>query len=353
MRLESFQPQVGVHCETTTLRNMLHHAGARLSEPLLFGLGQGIDFQYWDPPVPGRSAPMLTGRVGPGELSHRACAALGAELCASRPPDADAARARTAELLAAGHVVGVTVDIYHLDYFSSRSHFASHYIALYGLDEEPDDGHGGGLAYVVDTDQQGGAQTLPGESLRRARNSDEGFLPSPNLQMHIGGLPKRLTTDSTAVAHEEIWQAIRATAARMLSDRGPERGLSGLRKAASDVPGWRDTLTPGEELVPGVGRFWRYAGTGGANFRGLYGDFLREARQRTADAALDGPADAFDGVRQQWDEAIDLLLGYGEAPDPGGRLKAVETLMHAIADAEQAAFERLLRLATRRVGESP
>ncbi|WP_078869214.1 BtrH N-terminal domain-containing protein [Streptomyces sp. NRRL B-1347] len=349
MRLETFQPQVGVHCETTTLRNMLHHAGARLSEPLLFGLGQGIDFQYWDPPVPGRSAPMLTGRIGPGDLSHHACAALGVELRESRPPDADSARARTAELLAAGHVVGVTVDIYHLDYFSSRSHFASHYIALYGLDDDLD----GGLAYVVDTDQQGGARTLPGDSLRRARSSDEGFLPSPNLQMHIGGLPKRLTTDGTAVPREQIWKAIRDTAARMLSDRGPKRGLSGLHKAASDVCGWNDTLTPGEELVPGVGRFWRYAGTGGANFRALYRDFLREARQRTGDAALDAPADAFDGVRHQWDEAIDLLLGHGEAPDPHGRLKAVEALLHAIADAERSAFERLLQLATERVGESP
>ncbi|WP_172381223.1 BtrH N-terminal domain-containing protein [Streptomyces sp. MNP-20] len=345
MRLEAFQPQAGVHCETTTLRNMLHHAGARLSEPLLFGLGQGIDFQYWDAPVPGRGAPMLTGRVGPGEIARRACAALGAELCRERPPDPDSARTRTAELLAAGHVVGVTVDIYHLDYFSSRSHFAAHCIALYGLDDD--------LAHVVDTAQQGGARTLPGESLRRARNSREGFLPSPNLQMHIGGLPKRLTTDSAAVPREQIWHAVRATAERMLTDRGPRRGPDGLRRAAAELSGWHDTLTPSEELVPATGRFWRYAGTGGANFRALYRDFLREARHRTGEAALDRAADAFEGVRQQWDEAIDLLLGYGEAADPGGRLKAVEALLHATADAEQSAFEHLHRLAGERTGESP
>ncbi|NUR35433.1 MAG: DUF4872 domain-containing protein, partial [Gemmatimonadaceae bacterium] len=334
MRLATFQPQLGVHCETTTLRNMLHHAGADISEPMLFGLGQGIDFQYWDAPDPGRSAPMLTGRIGPALLSRNACAALGVELRESRAPDAESARAAAERLLAAGHVVGISVDIFHLDYFSSRSHFASHYIALYGLD--------GSLAHVVDTDQQGGAQTLPEESLRRARASDEGFMPSPNLEIHLERLPTRLTTDPDAVLGEQIWPAILLTARRMAGESGPRFGLGALRRAASEIAAWSDALAGADETVQGVGRFWRFAGTGGANFRKLYREFLLEASRRCGDGELDPFVEDFGAVERQWDQAIEMLTAYRGAQDGRRQLEAVGARLRAIADAEQSLFERLL-----------
>lgn len=346
MRLATFQPQLGVHCETTTLRNMIHHAGADISEAMLFGLGQGIDFQYWDAPDPGRSVPMLTGRIGPAQLSRNACVALGAELRESRSPDAESARAAAVRLLDAGHVVGVSVDIFYLDYFASRSHFAAHYIALYGLDESH--------AYVVDTDQQGGALTLPEESLRRARGSDEGFMPSPNLQMYVEQLPARLVDHTDAVLCEQIWKAILPTAERMTTDRGPRFGLGALRRAASEIARWSDTLAcadEADETVQGVGRFWRFAGTGGANFRKLYREFLLEARQRYDDPELGSLADGFGDIQQQWDQAIEMLMAYRGADGGRRQLEDVAARLHSIADAEQSIFEGLLALATKRAGE--
>ena len=38
----------GAHCETTALGVLLRHAGLDLSEPMLFGLGSGLSFIYWD-----------------------------------------------------------------------------------------------------------------------------------------------------------------------------------------------------------------------------------------------------------------------------------------------------------------
>lgn len=343
MRLATFQPQLGVHCETTTLRNMIHHAGADISEAMLFGLGQGIDFQYWDAPEPGRGTPMLTGRIEPTLLSRNACSALGVKLRESRAPDSESACAAVAELLDAGHVVGVSVDIFHLDYFSSRSHFASHYIALYGLDDS--------LAHVVDTEQQGGAQTLPAGSLRRARASDEGFMPTPHLHLYVERLPARLTTDTDAVLREQIWNAIRLTAERMSGDRGQRFGIRAMRRAASEIAGWSDTLATPDETVPGVGRFWRFAGTGGANFRKLYREFLLEVRQRYGDGELDPFVEDFGDVQRQWDQAIDMLMAYRGADDGRRQLEAVAARLDAIADAEQAIFEGLLVSAAKRAGE--
>jgi hypothetical protein len=237
----------------------------------------------------------------------------------------------------------VSVDIFHLDYFKSRSHFAAHYIALYGLDDS--------LAHVVDTDQQGGAQTLPAESLRRARASDEGFMPSPHLHLYIERLPARLATDTDAVLREQVWNAIRLTAERMTEDRGPRFGIRAMRRAAAEITGWSDTLISADELVPDVGRFWRFAGTGGANFRKLYHEFLQEARQRCGDSELDSYVEDFDDVQRQWDQAIDMLMAYPGA-DGRQRLQAVAARLDAIADAEQAIFEGLLVSATKRAGES-
>lgn len=338
MRL-AIQARPGAHCETTTLRNMLHHAGADVSEPMLFGLGRGIDFQYWPAPEPGRT-PMVTGRIGAGELARNAGAALGVELRESQVADADVAQARAAELLGAGHVVGVTVDIYYLDYFASKSHFAAHCVALYGLDDT--------MAYVVDTEQQGGAQQLPIESLRRARASTEGFMPSPNRQWHLGELPARLTGDLPTLLLDQAWDATRSAAATMLADRGPSRGLAGLRRLAGEMPGWPDSLDSDVELVPGVGRFWRFAGTGGTNFRGLYLDFLREVRTRSGQTRLDPVIEDFERIRHSWERAIDLLIGYAELTEVGHRRKRLDeagALLAEIADAEEAAFHRLSAVA--------
>ena len=53
-----------VHCETTALGVLLGHLGIDLSEPMLFGLGEGLSFVYWDakyldfPFLGGRSRPI-------------------------------------------------------------------------------------------------------------------------------------------------------------------------------------------------------------------------------------------------------------------------------------------------------
>lgn len=169
--LEGFRPVPGVHCETTMLNNMLRYSGIDVSEALIFGLGRGIDAQFFPPPPHTGIPPMLTGRVEPGRIAADACAAMGLTLVTRQDADDAGAHARAVAALSAGSVVGVTVDIFHLDYFASQAHFSAHCIALHGLDDS--------TAYVADTSQQGGAQQLPLESFTRARASDEGFMPSP------------------------------------------------------------------------------------------------------------------------------------------------------------------------------
>jgi hypothetical protein len=48
MIIENVSFPTGQHCETTTLGALLRHEGLELSEPMLFGLGEGLGFIYWD-----------------------------------------------------------------------------------------------------------------------------------------------------------------------------------------------------------------------------------------------------------------------------------------------------------------
>lgn len=333
--------QPGVHCETTTLRNLLSGAGVEVSEAMLFGLGEGIDFEYHE--VPGRAGPMfLTGRDGPSELIRNACTALGVDWEEEQPADAEDAMARTAELVGAGHAVGVTVDIFHLDYFASRVHFSAHCVAVIAV--------GPDTVTVVDTTQQGGVQTLPTDSLRRARASDKGYMPSPYRQFHVRPVPPVWSQRDLDVRLPGLaWEALSRTMDRVLANRGPLLGPAGLRRCADEAPQWETLLPRAEEQVAEFGRFWRYAGTGGTNFRGLFLEFLGELeeRERTPDLAL--AVDDFEEIEQRWVELIDLMIEPPGDADLTRRLAAVGERMHAIADAEERAFQRLQDMADTRV----
>ena len=44
--IAGFEPYVGQHCETVATGSLLGTAGVRLSEPMLFGLGEGLGFIF-------------------------------------------------------------------------------------------------------------------------------------------------------------------------------------------------------------------------------------------------------------------------------------------------------------------
>lgn len=66
------------HCETTALGVLLRTQGLDLSEPMLFGLGSGLSFVYWDSKK--MAFPFLGGRVKPFDLTRNLASGLGLEL---------------------------------------------------------------------------------------------------------------------------------------------------------------------------------------------------------------------------------------------------------------------------------
>src|SRR5690606_8334668 len=70
--LRSIMPKMivhfdGQHCETVAMGSLLIPLGITLSEPMLFGLGEGLGFIYWK--MKTMSFPFLGGRIKPDLLT--------------------------------------------------------------------------------------------------------------------------------------------------------------------------------------------------------------------------------------------------------------------------------------------
>src|SRR5690606_6613374 len=211
------------HCETTALGVLLRHEGLDLSEPMLFGLGGGLSFVYWD--SKSMPFPFLGGRVKPFELTRNLAARLGLTLTVKETTSPRKAWENVATPIDAGKPVGLQLDSYHLDYFGSKVHFGGHVVAMYGYDEQH--------AYLVDTAQQGGAVRTTLDSLARAR-AERGPMTARHRSFTL-----------TLPANPLPWQdqlrpAIRDCAETFLAAPIANLGHRGIAKAARLVPGWLD-----------------------------------------------------------------------------------------------------------------
>lgn len=48
MIIEKIKPFEGQHCETTATGTLLKQLNIELSEPMLFGIGEGLGFIFWN-----------------------------------------------------------------------------------------------------------------------------------------------------------------------------------------------------------------------------------------------------------------------------------------------------------------
>ncbi|MCF6521730.1 BtrH N-terminal domain-containing protein [Streptomyces sp. JJ36] len=314
------------HCETTALGVLLRHQGLDLSEPMLFGLGSGLSFVYWD----GRNMdfPFLGGRVRPFDLTGNLAAGLGLELRVHETTSPRKAWENVAAPLDAGHPVGLQLDSYHLDYFTSKVHFGGHIVAMYGYDDQD--------AYLVDTHQQGGTVSTSLTSLARARAAR-----GPMTARHRSFT---LTVPGQPPSPESrIVPAVTACAETFLHPPIANLGHRGIDKAGTLVPTWlRRTDTPQRDL-PQAALLMEKAGTGGALFRNLYRDFLGECTALLDSGHLRTGHRLYAEAATLWTEVAALITEAGVSGDAQHLVQA-GTLLGALSRIEREAMEALSRL---------
>lgn len=314
------------HCETTALGVLLRHEGLDLSEPMLFGLGSGLSFVYWD--GKGMGFPFLGGRVRPFELTRNLAAALDLELLVQETTSPRRAWQNVTAPIDAGRPVGLQLDSYHLDYFGSKVHFGGHVVALYGYDEHD--------AYLVDTEQQGGAVSTSLASLGRARAAR-----GPMTAKHRSFT---LTAPVDPVSpRSRIVPAVTACADAFLNPPIANLGHRGIEKAAKLVRTWLQRTDDPQRDLAQAALLMEKAGTGGALFRNLYRDFLGACTQLLDSADLRTGHGLYVEAATGWTETARLIAKAGESGDAQCLMEA-GTVLDDLARIEREAMEALRRL---------
>ncbi|MFH8659752.1 BtrH N-terminal domain-containing protein [Streptomyces afghaniensis] len=329
--VKGIDPRGTQHCETSALGVLLRHQGLDLSEPMLFGLGAGLSFIYWD--SKNLDFPFLGGRVKPFELTRNLAAGLGLELVVQETGSARKAWENVATAIDAGRPVGLQLDSYHLDYFTSKVHFGGHVVALYGYDEHD--------AHLVDTDQQGGAVSTSLGSLARARAA-RGPMTARHRSFTLTAAGKVPSLES------RIIPAIIECAGAFLDPPIANLGHRGIEKAGKLVPGWLQRTDDPRRDLPQAALLMEKAGTGGALFRNLYRDFLAECTQMVDSSRLRTGHRLYSEAAGLWTDVAALITNAGESGDEQCLVEAGAVLAD-IARIEREAMEALSRLR----GEAP
>ena len=323
MILEDFKPFVGQHCETTATGSLLNQLGLELSEPLLFGIGEGLHYIYWN--MKSMDYPFIGGRVKPDVLTENICRNLNLRLEVAETSSLKKAWNNISDQLDSGKLVGLKLDCYHLDYFSTRIHFAGHYVAMYGYDHE--------YAYLIDTDQQGGRVKTTLESLAKAR-SEKGPMSSRNRSYTID------IDREVADMQETIRKAILNNTENYLSP--PIKNLSylGIAKTAVEIKKWFKSSKDVQSEFQTTATLMERAGTGGSIFRNLYRDFLKESYELLRLEGIREAHQDFVDIAKSWKHISELFYSVGETRDIKHVNQASEILLD-LSVQERKAMEQL------------
>jgi len=322
-KIEYFE---GMHCESTATGTLLKQLGIQLSEPMIFGLGQGLDFIYWRH----RTLPMpfLGGRVKPDLLTENLCRNFGLKLEVEETRSAAKAWKSLRAHLDAGKLVGLKLDAYHLEYFQPKIHFAGHYVAAYGYDEQ--------RVYLVDVAPQGSLMNTSIESLAAAR-AEKGPMSSPHRSYRIEWATGLRTVEEVALG------VIRENALAFINPPISNIGYRGIKKAGQEIPKWfAASKAPEEEFVSTAAMMER-GGTGGALFRNFYRDFLKEVAGLMGHSVVSEAAEAYVEIAGLWTQVAGLLEQAGRERDEAPVMEA-SRILNELSEKEYAAQLRLAEL---------
>ncbi|MBL7922543.1 MAG: BtrH N-terminal domain-containing protein [Bacteroidia bacterium] len=298
MKIEKIKPFDGQHCETTATGTLLRQLDIELSEPMLFGLGEGLGFIFWN--MKSMNFPFIGGRVKTDLLTQNIARNLNLELTVKETASTQKAWDNVKELIDNGQVVGLKLDCFHLQYFSRPFHFAGHYAALYNYDNEN--------AYLVDTKQQGGQVKTSLKSLALAR-AEKGPMSSKNLYYTLSKTDKKFDLKTSIIT------AIRNNANDYINPPITNIGYKGISKTSTEIIKWFKTSKDIETEFKTSAMMMEKAGTGGALFRNLYRDFLKESYDILKLDKLKSGHEAFVEIAELWTSVSQLFEKVSQTKD--------------------------------------
>lgn len=324
--VNNFRPFEGQHCETTTIGNLIKNIDIALSEPMLFGLGEGLGYIFWNMKI--MDFPFIGGRIKPDLITKNVTTNLQLKLTTNETNSTKKAWEVVKEHIDNNIPVGLKLDSYYLDYFTNKIHFAGHYVTIYGYDDE--------YAYLIDTIQQGKEVKATLENVKLARN-EKGPMSSRNLSFIITKSSK--LSDIKKV----IPNAIKRNAEDFLNPPIKNIGYKGIEKTSKEIFKWFNTSKNIDNDFKLQARLMEKAGTGGALFRNIYRDFLRESYELLKIKQLEIGYVNYSEIAKLWNKVASLFDKVGETKDID-YLKEASEIFVSIAQKEKNTMEILNKI---------
>ena len=253
------------HCESGATSNLLNYYGHSVSEPMAFGIGNGLYFSYI-PFLKIMFAPMISFRNLPNTVFMRGMKYLGIDATVIKKiKDKKEAMEMLDRNLEKGIPTGVQVGVFQLTFFPPeyRQHYNMHNMVVFGKE--------GNMYHISDTVMEH-PQLLSYEDLVRVRYAGGAFAPQGKMYW-INHVPEKLDLKPAIIT------GIKKTVYEMIGIPFPLIGVKGMKWMARDLKKW--PKKHGNDTASFyLGQILRMAedfGTGGAGFRYIYGAFLKEA----------------------------------------------------------------------------
>ncbi len=263
--MKEFKHSHHAHCESGVMSSMLSHHGFKISEPMVFGLSNALNFAYI-PFVKIGGMPLVAYRSLPKSIIKNIKKNLKIDIKMETFSSQEKGENRLDELLDEGKIVGVQGSVYWLDYFPDelRFHFNAHNFLIYGKEEDN---------YLVSDPVFQDVVKCSKKSLSKSRFS-KGVMAPKGLLYYPEYIPKNIDFKSI------ITKNIKKLSKNMLRTPVPIAGLKGLRYLAKGILKLRSRDKKYAKLFLGnIVRMQEEIGTGGAGFRFMYASFLEESSE--------------------------------------------------------------------------
>jgi len=323
-----FAHRHAAHCESGTLANLLTHYGVPISEPMAFGLGEGLSFAYFNF-IRIQEMPLIAYRVPPRGIVKGVAKALGISFRVERFRSPQVGMARLDALLDQGQAVGMQSSVFWLPYIPEdmRFHFNAHNLVVYG--REGDD-------YLISDPVIEHTVRCPRADLERGRFAKgmlapKGLLYYPELRAPL--------QSATALTPQTINRSIHRVARGMLAPV-PIVGTRGMRWLARRIARLDPKAAESHRLVGHIVRMQEEIGTGGGGFRFLYAAFLQEAAESGATPKLAEFSERMLDIGDEW-RAFALASARMVKGRDTFEPRALASLLNAQADREATFFRDL------------
>lgn len=338
--ITTFAPTGGKHCITTSLKQIFSFYGYPLSEEMIFGLGEGLDFTY----INLASSPMVSGRSRILDFEKTLSTRLGVTIRIKQSKNYDRAFITARRMIGSNQPVLIYVDMPYLDYLGldDNSHFGGHSVVLFGYDDEKE------VFYISDRDNSDypirtpkgqigeDYHLVPYEQIQFARSSNLKPFPANNKYAEFD------FSGYQGVGKAALLTSIKNVCEKMLNPPANLKGINGILKFSKEIKKW--SKFDNEKLKrAGITNYFMInadGGTGGGIFREMYGVFLTETARVLENNSIVNIGKQFIDLSKQWDSVAAVMWTLFETGQ-SELLNSMSEVIKSISEHETILFTSL------------